>query len=478
MERDSEYLRDESGQRGKAKEIFFVKNPSELKEIWKKAESCVTIQGSRTGISGAAVPTLGNILNFSWLSGIPGQGEDEKGKYLDVLPGTTLEEIKGAVPEGYFFPSEPTEESATIGGMYAVNAAGPSAGYYGRTGDCILEADVYFPELGWRRIPRGRYVFDQDGILNLGERILKISGFEQKNTICQLTPEPGMDLLDLLAGSEGVLGIFGRLRLRLLKCPAEKWRLLFFFEEETSGLEFAGQMTAQSSEWRNADLTMADFMNRKSVQIFRKYAKEEPTYASVSDVPADVCAVMLEIISENTEDMEAALEETLSLFEQAGGRDEYSRAGDTPEEFRNLQKFRHGIPECLNREIMNSCVENAVKLSVDVRIDQMPIREFLSKTEQITGGECAVTVHIPEKIYHIDPLFYDENTFGKARNMRQKLWRLAAECNGMLAAENGIGKGKTAQFWQLIPDSQKRVMKQVKDFFDRENILNPGNMIF
>ena len=221
----TEYLRDESYFEGCAEEVFFVETKADIEEILKEVNP-LTVQGSKTGISGACVPFNGNILNLSRFKGDPVIGQDEEGAYIDILPGTTFEEVESFLRRReagkYVLPIEPTEKTASIGGAAATNAQGPTPLYASNLAEHLLEADVCFPAFGNITIKKGKFIFSENGELHLDEtkklQLEMLSDEEYtKIPIKLLTAKAGEDLLNVLVGSEGMLGIFERLRFRLVK---------------------------------------------------------------------------------------------------------------------------------------------------------------------------------------------------------------------------------------------------------------------
>ena len=143
-----EYRRDESRSQGEADTISFPTSEDELcAQLRVLAESepsvPVTVQGARTGLAAGAVPHGGHVLNLSKMNAFLGLRRDEAGVfYLRVQPGVVLSELRRhlhaktipttgwdeaslasleelyAAPE-QFFPTDPTETSACVGGMAA-----------------------------------------------------------------------------------------------------------------------------------------------------------------------------------------------------------------------------------------------------------------------------------------------------------------------------------------------------------------------
>lgn len=101
----SEYLRDESRLSGVATQVLFATSEQQVADVLRVGDP-VTLQGARTGIVGAAVPTAGKVLNLSKLSGITALGRDDKGFWVDVLPGTLLCDLRDALKKKSLTPQD------------------------------------------------------------------------------------------------------------------------------------------------------------------------------------------------------------------------------------------------------------------------------------------------------------------------------------------------------------------------------------
>ncbi len=150
-------LRDESRRTGKADSISFPKTENELVRVVRQMAASgkpITVQGARTGIAAGAVPDGGHIINLSRMDRILGLRQDNGTFYIRVQPGLLLSEFRTAIAKReiplrspaptelaaladfraaapQFFPTDPTETSASIGGMVACNASGARSLFYG-----------------------------------------------------------------------------------------------------------------------------------------------------------------------------------------------------------------------------------------------------------------------------------------------------------------------------------------------------------
>ncbi len=183
----------------------------EIVEIMKYANNNnipVTVRGAGTGLVGAAVPILGGILLD--LSGMNKILElDEDNLTLTVEPGVLIMEIAKFVEEhDLFYPPDPGEKTATIGGNVSTNAGGMRAVKYGVTRDYVRGMEVVLPS---------------GEVLELGGKVVKNSS--------------GYSLKDLIIGSEGTLGIITKIVLKLLPLPKKVISLLVPFNDLESAIE-------------------------------------------------------------------------------------------------------------------------------------------------------------------------------------------------------------------------------------------------
>lgn len=207
-----DFSHDELGDLHRFPELLVSpENTQQVAAVLKYANAnriAVTPRGQGTGLVGGAVAMHGGIMiSTARMNKIIELDQDNL--TLTVEPGVLLMEIAAYVePHDLFYPPDPGEKSASIGGNISTNAGGMRAVKYGVTRDYIRALEVVLPsgEITW-----------------LGGKIVKNSS--------------GYSLKDLIVGSEGTLGIVTRAILRLLPRPAKAISLLVPFPSLDKAIE-------------------------------------------------------------------------------------------------------------------------------------------------------------------------------------------------------------------------------------------------
>ena len=230
-----DYSHDElSGVRRNPDVLIKAMSAEEVSAVMKYASANnipVTPRGQGTGLVGGAVPLYGGIMID--LCGMNRILElDDINLTLTLEPGVLLMEVGKYVEEhGFFYPPDPGEKTATIGGNISTNAGGMRAVKYGVTRDYVRGLEVV--------LPNGE-------IVEFGGKVVKNSS--------------GYSLKDLIVGSEGTLGIVTKAVLRLLPLPKHKISLLVPFPDLTSAIRTVPAIIRSSSI-----PTAVEFMEREVI---------------------------------------------------------------------------------------------------------------------------------------------------------------------------------------------------------------------
>ena len=288
--------------------VVKVISAEEVSEIMKYAYDNnipVTPRGSGTGLVGASVAIEhGIMIDLTLMNHF--LELDEENLTLTVEPGVLLMEISAYVEErGYFYPPDPGEKSATIGGNINTNAGGMRAVKYGVTRDYVRGLQVVLPN---------------GTIIELGGKVVKNS--------------TGYALKDLMVGSEGTLGIVTKAVLKLLPLPQKAISLLIPFPTLEQAIGTVPLIVKSKTI-----PTAIEFMQREVIIDAEKYlGKKFP------DNSADAY-LLLKFDGNSTEEIEKAFDSVAKLCLEQGAID--ILISDTTEREDSIWKARGAFLEAI-----------------------------------------------------------------------------------------------------------------------------------
>ena len=208
-------VEDASGFRGEADEIVTPHSEAEVIAFLRRASDTatpVTIAGAGTGVTGGRVPLSGALLSLEKLNRL----EIRPGIAV-AGPGVLLADLHAAAAAtGQFYPPDPTETSASMGGTIATNASGSRSFRYGDTRRHVLRLRVVLMNGRVLDVRRGDAVDFPVPAIPIPQTTKHTGGYRLS---------PGMDWIDLFVGSEGTSGSGYRSRACAC-CPARRnfWR--------------------------------------------------------------------------------------------------------------------------------------------------------------------------------------------------------------------------------------------------------------
>ncbi|WP_027623186.1 FAD-binding oxidoreductase [Clostridium lundense] len=434
---NEDFSHDELGGVKKMPDILIeVLSTEEVSKIMKYAyENNIPVvpRGSGTGLVGASVPIYGGIMiNLSSMNKI--LELDEENLTLTVEPGVLLMEIGKFVEENdLFYPPDPGEKSATIGGNINTNAGGMRAVKYGVTRDYVRGLEVVMP----------------DGtIMKLGGKVVKNSS--------------GYSLKDFICGSEGTLGIVTKAILKLLPLPKKVISLLIPFEDLDKAIETVPKIIKAKSI-----PTSIEFMERDVI-----LASEEFLGKKFPDNSADAY-LLLTFDGNSKEEIEKNYDNVAQICLQNGAIDVL--IADTDERKESIWSARGAFLEAIKASTteMDEC---------DVCVPRNKIAEFIKYTYKLQE-EFNVRIknfgHAGDGNLHIYVLkdnLSEQDWNSKLKVVFDCMYNKAKELNGTVSGEHGIGFAKREYLFDLIGEEQKELMKRIKLAFDPKNILNPGKV--
>jgi len=515
------YLSDESRLQGNAEKIFFPQSEGDIVAILHAAKAegkSVTVSGGRTGITGGAVPENGWLVSTEKLNRVLGLRFDAKNNafFLRCQPGITLEALNKMIAEKQFdsesgwtaesksalecfrkpgewrFAPDPTEASATIGGMIACNASGARTFHYGPTRNYISALRLVLAEGVILEIKRGEVNAATDGTFQLilpdGKKCEgKIPSYQMpavKNAAGYFA-KSGMDLIDLFIGSEGTLGIVTEAELALIQPPEVILGVIGFFPAEENALDFVRAARGEKSSVDIPRLSKRplaiEYFDSHALNLLREQKKKIGPSSEIPALPDTAhTAVYIELPTTEA-DMEKQAEELLALLESCASSADTAWTALSPEETEKLKKFRHALPEAINQRIGERAAVSPglTKLGTDFAVPDKFFTEMFClyrRTLEEAHLEYVIFGHIGNNHVHINILPKNMDEYKRGKEIYLQLAQAIVKWGGTVSGEHGIGKLKRPFLALMFGADGIEEMRRVKRVFDPEGRINPGNM--
>jgi D-lactate dehydrogenase (cytochrome) len=499
-----DYLRDESRRTGKAGSISFPKTGEELRNHLKVAyqgKMPVTVQGARTGIAGGAVPEGGHILNLSRMNRILRIRHDDaqNAYFVTVQPGVLLSELRLAISRNdfggplppasgppisdYFFPPDPTETSASVGGMTACNASGARTLFYGPTRKYVEMVQIVLIDGSLLDLKRGQQKCSGRSFsvtTNSGRVIAgNVPSYEMpdvKNAAGYFA-EDNMDMIDLFIGSEGTLGVLSEIEIRLIPAPKVFWGVMNFFPSEESTVHFVEEIRA-----KEARPVAIEFFDKGALNLLREQKKTNPAFAGVPDMPPQWhTAVYVEYHGEDEEAVENAVMAMSEMMVAAGGDGDATWLASDERELERLKNFRHAVPEAVNLRVDEKRKKEPelTKMGTDLAVPDTALRKVMALYHQGLDGsglEFVMFGHIGNNHLHVNIIPNTLEEYRRGKDLYLKWAHAVVEMGGTVSAEHGVGKLKAALLREMYGDRGIEEMRTTKRLFDPVNLLAPGNL--
>ncbi|WP_413873993.1 FAD-linked oxidase C-terminal domain-containing protein [Albidovulum sp.] len=388
----------------------------------------VVPRGAGTSLAGGALPTADSvILGIARMTKV--LEVDYGDRFIRVEAGRTNLSVTGAVEgEGFFYAPDPSSQLAcAIAGNIAMNSGGAHCLKYGVTTNNLLGVTMVL----------------MDGtVVDLGGAHMDAGG---------------LDLLGVVCGSEGQLGVVTEAVLRILPKPEGARPVLIAFASN----EVAGACVADII--RAGVLPVAiEFMDRPCIRACEDFA-----HAGYPD-----CEALLIV---EVEGAEAEIDEQLGLIRQiALGHDPLEfRESRSEEEARKIWLGRKSAFGAMGQINDYMCLDGTIPVSA------LPwVLRRIGEMSREVGLEVANVFHAGDGNMH--PLIlYDANRPGdleRCEAMGAAILRLCVEVGGCLTGEHGVGVEKRDLMGVQYAEADLEAQMRVKDVFDPAWLLNPAKV--
>jgi glycolate oxidase subunit GlcD len=418
--------------------IVFPKSTEEVQKLvlWARAHKISLVpSGGRTGLSGAAVATNGEVVvSFEQMNQILSFSETDQ--VVTVQPGLVTKSLQEfATSKNLFYPVDfGASGSSQIGGNIATNAGGIKVVRYGLTRDWIAGLKV---------------VTGAGEILDLNRALIKNA--------------TGYDLRHLMIGSEGTLGFVVEAQIRLTAPPPP-------LQVVVMGLTGLDAVMKVFAEFK-LQTTLTAF------EMFSELALAKVVEGTGLPRPMDTHCPYYVLAEIEAKD-EAAQEKIMSVFESCveKGLVMDGALAQSPTQAKNFWRLREDISE-------NLAKFSPYKNDLSVAISKVPalmndLDAILKKS--YPTWEVVWFGHVGDGNIHINILrpqgMSKEEFVAECRKVDDIVFTAVKTQGGSISAEHGVGLTKKSFLTYSRSPAEIEIMKGIKHIFDPDNILNPGKI--
>lgn len=448
-----EYLTDESRYKGWAESISFPESEAEILEIlqeMRESKTPITIQGGKTGIVGAGIPNGGHIMNLSRMNQCRRYEVcEDKTALIWAEPGVNLMELKkavGRISGGHelFWPPEPTEASATVGGMAASNAKGITQFLYGDTRQYIA---------GVRMIAWDGSIYEINSPSALSE----------------------------VLGREGITGIFSELTLKLILRPPLVWGITFFFATHQEAEMFISRLLLAIPKTETAQIAAIEYLDRVTIDLIEERKDFLEKIKGLPDINAKFNDIVYLELQGEEEGIEEIAEQLMELAAAHGSDPDQAWAVSGAPEIEKMHAFRHAAAEASNLFIDQVRRQDAriTKLSADMTLKDEDFKVVVPqyrKDVKKAGLKCCIFGHAAGIHLHINILPENYEEYLKGAELLRVWAKRVQKGNGEIVSEHGVGKLKKEIYNQAGNREYLADCKKIKQHWDPEGMFNQGNI--
>ena len=489
QEQYESYLCDESRlPPGIADRLIFPFSEDQISEILQQGytkNEPVTVSGARTGLVGGGIPEGGILISTEKMDQQLDLTVGNDHAAVTVQPGLVLQTLNANLRQSapsWFYPPDPTEKTASIGGNAATNASGGRSYRYGPTRNFILGLRIILCDGTPLSIKRGKYTIESGKMYTISglktDFTFQIPGLDNtsiKNTAGYFI-RPRMDLIDLFIGSEGTLGIITEIELSLLKKKETDFAAIAFFRSEEEAVEFVIKVRAWPGEPAPTSL---EYFDKRSLDLLRDRRREEGVNSEIPEIPSSAQAA---IFFEH-ECREDELDSIFSYYDHclltSGTSMNETWGGFNENEIGELNQFRHAVPETVNSIIAQrqKQIRGLYKISTDFVVSDSCLKPMMRKYKELLEASNLQYVlfgHIGENHLHANILPNNEDELQSAKAVYSQLSEAVLEMGGSLSGEHGIGKIKKHLFNRMYSSDEITEFLKIKNAFDPNHCLENG----
>ena len=392
----------------------------------------LTVRGAGTNLSGGTIPRKGGVVVLTnALSKILEINEADM--YAIVEPGVVTAKFAAAVTaKGLFYPPDPGSQAvSTLGGNVAENAGGLRGLKYGVTKDYVMGVDFW----------------DVDGnLVKSGSRTVKCV--------------TGLNLAQLMVGSEGTLGVFNAITLKLVPPPAAHKSMMAIFDDMGKASETVAAIIAN----KIVPATL-EFMDNFTIRTVEDFSK--------AGLPVDAKALLLIEVDGHPAQVAEDAAKVEAICKQIGAQ--RIQVAQTAEERNKVWEARRAALSALARVSPTTVLEDATvpRSKIPAMVAAL---EGIAKKFNLTIGTFG---HAGDGNLHPTILTDRRNheEWHRVEAAVDEIFDVALGLGGTLSGEHGIGMAKSRYMEKEAGTGTILFSRKLKKSLDPRSILNPGKII-
>jgi len=388
-------------------------------------------RGGGTGLVGGCIPTEdGIVLSLERMNRVI--EVDRENLMIVVEAGVTLEKLMEAADEaGLSFPPHPGDETAQVGGLVACNAGGARAVRYGVMRNYVKGIEV--------ALPTGE-------ILNLGGKLLK--------------DVAGYDLMHLIIGSQGTLGVITKVVLRLYPKFKETATLIIPYEDRHDALKTVPRILQEGMIPLAIEYVERELMEKSAKEL----GKEWPVKKGK--------AILLIMVTGDSKE---------EVYLDAERIDKIAREYNAVDTLIVESRRKQNDILCIRSNIYLTLKPYTMDI-LDVAVPPASIAKLMDALDDIAKK---YNTYLPMYGHAGDGNLHPHILMKKAGGVREEdlervkkeIYDVTVGLGGTITAEHGIGKIRIKNLNQYLDEKAIEIMKKIKKVFDPNNILNPGTVV-
>lgn len=415
--------------------VIFPESPEQIAKIMELANQerfAVVPRGSGTGLSGGSVPVENSvvIVMTKWDRILE---IDNENLTAWVEPGVITEKLQNEVEKlGLFYPPDPgSMKICTIGGNVAENAGGLRGLKYGVTKNYVLGVEAILPN---------------------GE-LLRSGGKNVKDVA-------GYNLRDVMIGSEGTLGVFTKILLRLIPKPQKSITMTAYFDSMLDSGKAVSDIIAA-----HVVPAMMEFLDHTTINCVEDYTR--------IGLPRNSEAILIIELDGKGAEVDEDAARVLDALKR--NRSTFVKVASSESEALTLKAARRSAFSALARVKPTTILEDATVPRSELPVMIEKVKEATRKFD-VTIGNFG---HAGDGNLHPTCLTDERDSKGieNAHRAFDFIFNEAIKLGGTITGEHGTGLAKKEFLGKAAGETGLEFMKKLKSVMDENNILNPGKII-